>query len=137
MKTIVLILFAGILYSACNGQKESSQKAEKKEYAFTMPQDSIEKATAIVWIDKYSKKNNDIQFTRKVKAKVNIDLEGKIEVIAYVKDYPQEVQKYINHKLVDFRAPKLIMENYIKPGVQFVQLRYTPSVIAEKYKFLK
>jgi len=97
-----------------------------------MSEDSIETATAIIWIDKYDKKNHDVHKTRKAKAKVQVTDDGKVEIIEFVKNYPKEVKQYISHKIPGFRISKPMMEHgYILPGEQFMQIRYSAYLMKE------
>ena len=67
---------------------------------------------------------------RTVKAKVNIHSAGRIEVLSYVKPQKGYIKSYINRRLETFRVRKVLMDSaYIKPGVQYVQLRYTPEKV--------
>ena len=67
---------------------------------------------------------------RTVKAKVNIHLAGRIEVLSYVKPQKGYIKSYINRRLETFRVRKVLMDSaYIKTGVQYVQLRYTPEKV--------
>lgn len=135
---LTYLLFAFILIcSSCKPkQKIENEEKEDEPLTFTMPEDSIETATAIIWVDKNDKKGHDRTKTRGAKAKVTISEEGEIAVIAFVKNYPKEVQNYIKHKLINFRVSNLMMENdYIKPGKQFIQFRYSPYLMAD-YDFL-
>ena len=96
--------------------------------------DTTPKATAIFWIDKHKEMPGQSSkrpgAVRTVKAKVNIHLAGRIEVLSYVKPQKGYIKSYINRRLETFRVRKVLMDSaYIKPGIQYVQLRYTPEKV--------
>lgn len=108
---------------------DSGERDEQKEVADTTP-----KATAIFWIDKdkeWSRKPlKKVGHVRTVKAKVNIHTTGRVEVLSYVKPQESYLKSYINRNLESFRVKKILMDSaYIKPGIQYVQLRYIPSKV--------
>ena len=137
MKFLYAILALIFVCSSCKPKQQIENGGKEDEaLIFTMPEDSIKTATAIVWVDKNDKKGHDRMKTRAAKAKVTISEDGKITVIAFVKNYPKEVQNYIKHKLINFRVSKPMMEyDYIKPGEQFLQFRYSAYLMAD-YDFL-
>lgn len=100
--------------------------------------DSIPKATAIFWVDK-AKSNltqkKDYPFSvRTAKAKVDIDSVGKVTVLSYVKPQDKKVMKYLQYRLDIFRVKKIMLDSgFVKPGVQYVQLRYVPDKM-QKYR---
>lgn len=126
------LCFAGILIVSCNyEQKKKESKDVTIEEEIVSEPDTTAKATAIFWVDKNDKRGNKPLKIRAVKANVIIDEDGKVEVISYVKPQPNAIMNYLNKKLEKFRVSKLMIENdYIKPGQQYVQLRYiTDNVI--------
>ena len=138
MKTILFYFLLTILAVSC--QLKQSENTEKEVSDNVSNSDTEEciadtiSATAIFWIDKHkempgqpSKRPGAV---RTVKAKVNIHLAGRIEVLSYVKPQKGYIKSYINRRLETFRVRKVLMDSaYIKPGVQYVQLRYTPEKV--------
>lgn len=50
------------------------------------------------------------------------------EVLSYIKPQKERIKHYINRRLESFRVRQALMDSaYINPGIQYVQLRYTPS----------
>ncbi len=87
-----------------------------------------EKATAIFWIDKRKRKKGEALKVRTVKAKVIIFNEGNIKLLSFTKVQPPNVEKYILERLKVFKVTKKMLDSgYIKPGQQYVQLRYIPE----------
>lgn len=131
MKHFYLILLLSTICFSCNSRQKQNE-ISWADLEFNIPEDSIETATAIIWIDKFDKKNHDVHKTRKAKAKVRVTEDGKVEVIEFVKNYPKEVQNYIRHKIPDFRISKPMLEHgYIKPAEQFMQIRYSAYLMKE------
>ena len=65
---------------------------------------------------------------RTLKAQVEIDTVGSVEVLSYVQSQTKSVERHINWCLETFKVKKVLMDSaYIKPGIQYVQFRYTPS----------
>ena len=138
MKTILSCCLVIILAVSCQMKQnqnsdESIDENMSVDNTETCMVDTV-KATAIFWIDKHkempgqpSKRPGAV---RTVKAKVNIHLAGRIEVLSYVKPQKGYIKSYINRRLETFRVRKVLMDSaYIKPGVQYVQLRYTPEKV--------
>ena len=131
MKALLFMFFAllCILFS-CQSSPKSQEDGEgnvQEEFMDTTP-----KATAIFWIDKKKKLPGYMSGKpvpiRTLKAQVEIDTMGSIEVLSYVKPQTKSVEKHINRCLETFRVKKVLMDSaYINPGIQYVQLRYTPS----------
>lgn len=127
MKLITLYLFACISMSQA---KISNQQISPVDNPMLMVQqhpESIPKATAIFWIDKRKRKEGEALKVRTVKAKVNISKEGKVKVISYVKVQHPSVERYIQECLKKFKVTSNMLNSYIKPGEQYVQLRYIPE----------
>lgn len=109
-----------------------SVKEEQEETADTTP-----KATAIFWVDKDKslearKKEGPISI-RTVKAKVDIDSLGKVKLLSYVKPQDSHVKSYLQYRLDIFRVKKIMLDSgYVKPGIQYVQLRYVPEKITKR-----
>ena len=133
MKALLFLFFAllCVLFSCQSSPKAQDDGEEDAQEEFV---DTTPKATAIFWIDKNkampgqtAKKAKSV---RTVKAKVNIYLTGRIEVLSYVKPQKNYIKDYINRRLESFRVKKLLMDSaYINPGIQYVQLRYTPAKV--------
>ena len=138
MKTILFYFLLTILAVSC--QLKQSENTEKEVSDNVSNSDTEEciadtiSATAIFWIDKHKEMPGQSSkrpgAVRTVKAKVNIHLAGRIEVLSYVKPQKGYIKSYINRRLETFRVRKVLMDSaYIKPGVQYVQLRYTPEKV--------
>lgn len=96
------------------------------------PVDTTPKATAIFWVDKdkdYQAKKKDGPLSlRTVKARVEIDSLGKVNLLAYTKPQSQRIKSYLQYRLEEFRVKKVMLDSgFVKPGVQYVQLRYLPG----------
>lgn len=133
MKALLFSFFTllCILFSCQPSPKaqDSGEEDAQEEFVDTTP-----KATAIFWIDKHKEMPGQSSrrpgAVRSVKAKVNIHLAGRIEVLSYVKPQKGYIKSYINRRLETFRVRKVLMDSaYIKTGVQYVQLRYTPEKV--------
>lgn len=134
---LTYLLFAFILI--CNSCKTKTNKEEEsstiststEELPYTMEEDSIGDATAVLWVDKNETKKHKI-VAKGIKAKVSVSEDGKVTVIAFVKDYPKDVQSYIKHKLLKYTISEDMMKHgYIKTGEQFMQFRYNPQLMSE------
>jgi hypothetical protein len=93
---------------------------------------STPKATAIFWVDKdkdYQAKKKDGPLSlRTVKARVEIDSLGKVNLLAYTKPQSQRIKSYLQYRLEEFRVKKVMLDSgFVKPSVQYVQLRYLPG----------
>jgi len=133
MKTLLFLFFAWmcVLFSCQSSPKAQNDDDGDAQEVFV---DTTPKATAIFWIDKNKKLPGYMSGKpvpiRTIKAKVEIDTVGSIEVFSYVKPQTESVKKHINRCLKTFRVKKVLMDSaYIKPGIQYVQFRYTPSKI--------
>ena len=133
MKALLFSFFAllCILFSCQPSPKAQDGGEEDAQEEFV---DTTPKATAIFWIDKHKEMPGQSSkrpgAVRTVKAKVNIHLAGRIEVLSYVKPQKGYIKSYINRRLETFRVRKVLMDSaYIKPGIQYVQLRYTPETV--------
>ena len=86
----------------------------------------------IFWVDKdkdYQAKKKDGPLSlRTVKARVEIDSLGKVNLLAYTKPQSQRIKSYLQYRLEEFRVKKVMLDSgFVKPGVQYVQLRYLPG----------
>lgn len=131
MKALLFLFLAlmCVLFSCQPSAKaqDGGDSDAQEEFVDTTP-----KATAIFWVDKNKKLPGYMSGRpvplRTIKAKVEIDTVGSIEVFSYVKPQTESVKKHINRCLKTFRVKKILMDSaYIKPGIQYVQFRYTPS----------
>lgn len=130
MKTLLFSLLSLFMLLSCQDTNRSGKGGQEdmEEMADTTP-----KATAIFWVDKdkdsqiQEQKKNGISI-RTVKAKVNIDSLGKVELLSYTKPQSQRVKSYLQYRLEIFRVKKVMLDSgFVKPGVQYVQLRYVPE----------
>ena len=129
MKTLlVLFLFLLSLLSCQDTNRSGKDVSEDMEE----PVDTTPKATAIFWVDKdkdYQAKKKDGPLSlRTVKARVEIDSLGKVNLLAYTKPQSQRIKSYLQYRLEEFRVKKVMLDSgFVKPGVQYVQLRYLPE----------
>lgn len=127
-----IIIFSLFFIISCQEHKETPISATEEENGLQETVDSLSKATAIFWIDKYHmkemKKDDALSF-RTAKAKVIIRTDGTIALQSFVEVQPANAQRYIRYRLKDFKVKKILMDNrYINPGEQYVQLRYIPAL---------
>lgn len=129
MKTLlVLFLFLLSLLSCQDTNRSGKDVSEDMEE----PVDTTPKATAIFWVDKdkdYQAKKKDGPLSlRTVKARVEIDSLGKVNLLAYTKPQSQRIKSYLQYRLEVFRVKKVMLDSgFVKPGVQYVQLRISPE----------
>ncbi len=135
MKTLLFLFFAlmCVLFSCQPSPKVQNEDDSDAQEEFV---DTTPKATAIFWVDKNKKLPGYMSGKpvpiRTLKAQVEIDTVGCIEVLSYVKPQAESVKKHINRCLETFRVKKVLMDSaYINPGIQYVQIRYTPSKIKD------
>ena len=136
MKTILSCCLVIILAVSCQMKQnqnsdESIDENMSVDNTETCMVDTV-KATAIFWIDKNKKLPSYMSGKpvpiRTLKAQVEIDTVGSVEVLSYVKSQTKSVERHVNWCLETFKVKKVLMDSaYIKPGIQYVQLRYTPS----------
>ncbi len=134
MKTPVYFLLLLLwLLGACSSRSQSS--ASQEIAATEASVDSVEKATAIFWVDKRSRPPGvSATHVRTAKALVNIKESGKVDLLEFTKPQPNSVVKYLAYRLEIFRVNQLMLDSgYVKTGEQYVQLRYLPE-LADKLK---
>lgn len=129
MKVLLVSLF---LFLSCQGVNRSGMEGEEEGIAPT-PQ-----ATAIFWVDKdkdyQSRKKKGPLMIRTVKAEVDIDSLGRVKLLSYTKPQRTNVKSYLQYRLENFRVKKVMLDSgFVKPGVQYVQLRYMPEKL-EKHR---
>lgn len=117
-----------ILLSSCRHTGKAPDDAQESgvEYVDTTP-----KATAILWVDKNyhgDKKSTTPVPIRTVKVKADIQATGKVDILSYVKPQSARVERYLQERLEVFRITKVMLDSgFVKPGVQYVQIRYEPG----------
>ena len=120
MKTLlVLFLFLLSLLSCQDTNRSGKDVSEDMEE----PVDTTPKATAIFGVDKdkdYQAKKKDGPLSlRTVKARVEIDSLGKVNLLAYTKPQSQRIKSYLQYRLEVFRVKKVMLDSgFVKPGVQ-------------------
>lgn len=129
MKALLVLFFSLLIFLSCQntGKSQIADSDDVEEAVDTIP-----KATAIFWVDKAkdNKKKGSPTPIRTVKAKVDVDSLGKVELLSYVKPQSTRVKEYLQYRLEIFRVKKVMLDSgYVKPGVQYVQLRYVPENI--------
>lgn len=125
MKTLLFFLFFLFLIIACqDGPKKQANADNSEEVVDTFP-----KATAIFWVDKRNwVPDKGVLPLCTAKAKVVIRDDGKVELHFFIKEQDGKVQRYIRYNLEIFRVQKVMMDSgFVKPGEQYVQLRYMPE----------
>lgn len=125
-----LILF--LCFFSCRNSNHSSVRDEMCSSETSVAVDTTPKATVILWVDKYAKGNINKRekpiHIRTVKAKVNIDSTGSVTLLSFVKSQSVDVQNYLKKRLEMFRVTPIMLDSgYVKPGIQYVQLRYVPQ----------
>ncbi len=125
MKTPVYVLFfLVLLLGACHSRPQSSSSEEGEDIEAST--DSIEKATAIFWVDKRAvPPGMELKRISTAKARVNIHKNGKIDLLEFAKTQPKSVVHYLTYRLEIFRVKEMMIDSgYVKTGEQYVQLRY-------------
>lgn len=125
MKAILFLFFSLFLIIACqDGPQKQTNADGAKEVVDTFP-----KATAIFWVDKRNwVPNKGILPLCTAKAKVVIRDDGKVELKSFIKEQDGKVQRYLRYNLEIFRVQKVMIDSgFVKPGEQYVQLRYMPE----------
>ena len=62
-----------------------------------------------------------------------IDSLGKVKLLSYVKPQDSHVKSYLQYRLDIFRVKKIMLDSgYVKPGIQYVQLRYVPEKLTKR-----
>lgn len=129
-----LVLFFGVFMLIITSCQHRTKPADALDFE-ELEADTTPKATAICWIDKTCSEENKLPIVRTAKAYVSVGPYGKIELKSFVKEQPKYVQKYVRHRLGIFRVPKVMLDSgYIKPGEQYLQLRYFPDLAAKYAK---
>ena len=126
MKVLFVLLGSLFLFLSCQGGNRSGKEEQEEEIAST-PQ-----ATAIFWVDKdkdyQNKKKKGPLMIRTVKAEVDIDSSGRVRLLSYTKPQRTNVKSYLQYRLENFRVKEIMLDSgFVKPGVQYVQLRYMPE----------
>lgn len=90
-----------------------------------------EKAKAILWVDyKRGRKITDGTPIRTVKVYADVHADGSLKVLSWCKKQPMKVENYLLKRVEVYRIRKEIFEGgYLKPGEQYLQLRYLPGEV--------
>ena len=116
------------LTGSCRQKQPANPFAQSPTIETPITNDGLPKATAIAWVD-YNKEKK-WSFVRTVKAHVHVDKYGKITILEFTKKQPVILENYLRKCLKVYRVPQPLLEgNYIKPGKQYMQLRYVPEWI--------
>ena len=112
----------------CKGTSSPSTASEKDKYAGT---GEGEKAKAILWVDyKRGRKIADGTPIRTVKVYADVNADGSLKVLAWCKKQPMKVENYLLKRVAVYRIRKEMFEGgYLKPGEQYLQLRYLPGEV--------
>ena len=119
MKYIGYYLILIGLLSACGNPGKEKSACE------------TQKATAILWVDR----NGNEKLTKygsvsTVKVHTNVYSDGTFRILSYCKRQEKEVIEYLNKRVAVYTIPPYFLEEgYIKPGKQYLQLRYIPAKV--------
>ena len=126
MKRIWLYTIILIFLSACQGIKTVNSAMEDAQLGY-----ENEKATAIFWVDR----NSDEKLTKygaisTVKVHVNVYSDGTFRILSFCKQQEPEVVRYLEKRAAVFTIPqRYFTKGFIKPGEQYMQLRYIPTKV--------
>ncbi len=121
----LLILCAVV---GCKGTSSPSTASETDKYAGTC---EGEKAKAILWVDyKRGRKIADGTPIRTVKVYADVHADGSLKVLSWCKKQPMIVQISLSKSVAVYRISKEMFDGwYLKPGEQYLQLRYLPGEV--------
>lgn len=90
-----------------------------------------EEAKAILWVDyEKGRKMADGTPVKTVKVYADVHGDGSLEVLSWCKKQPPKVEDYLLRRVEVYRIRKEIFEEeYLKPGKQYLQLRYLPEKV--------
>ena len=118
----LLILCAVV---GCKGTSSPSTASETDKYAGTC---EGEKAKAILWVD--YKRGRKIAAGTPVKVYADVHADGSLKVLSWCKKQPMKVENYLLKRVAVYRIRKEMFEGgYLKPGEQYLQLRYLPGEV--------
>ena len=126
MKKYWLYILMAVCLTACKGIKTVNSDMEEAQLGC-----ENEKATAIFWVDR----NGDEKLTKygaisTVKVHVNVYSDGTFRILSYCKKQKPEVVRYLEKRVAVFTIPQRIFNGgYVKPGKQYLQLRYIPTTV--------
>ena len=126
MKRVWIYTIITLLLSACTGIKTVNSDMEEAQLGC-----ENKKATAIFWVDR----NGDEKLTKygaisTVKVHVNVYSDGTFRILSYCKKQKPEVVRYLEKRVAVFTIPQRIFNGgYVKPGKQYLQLRYIPTKV--------
>lgn len=98
MKAFLPLLLSFFFIISCQQHKEATISPIDEEDELQEEADSLPRATAIFWLDKYHMKElkkDDVLTFRTAKAKVIIRNDGTIELLSFVEQQPGNAQRYI------------------------------------------
>ena len=114
MKAFLPLLLSFFFIISCQQHKEATISPIDEEDELQEEADSLPRATAIFWLDKYHMKElkkDDVLTFRTAKAKVIIRNDGTIELLSFVEQQSGNAQRYIRYRLKDFKVKKILMDN--------------------------
>lgn len=122
----LLVICAAV--ASCKGTSSSSTAPEADEYAGGC---EGEQAKAILWVDyEKGRQMSDGTPVRTVKVYAEVFADGSLKVLSWCKKQPVKVENYLLKKVEVYRIRKEIIEGeYVKPGKQYLQLRYLPGEV--------
>ena len=72
----------------------------------------------------------DVTPIRTVKVYADVHADGSLKVLSWCKKQPMKVENYLLKRVEVYRIRKEIFEGgYLKPGEQYLQLRYLPGEV--------
>ena len=121
----LLILCAVV---GCKGTSSPSTSFETDKFAVTCVG---EIAKAILWVYfKRGRKIADGTPIRTVKVYADVHADGSLKVLSWCKKQPMKVENYLLKRVAVYRIRKEMFEGgYLKPGEQYLQLRYLPGEV--------
>ena len=112
----LLILCAVV---GCKGTSSPSTASETDKYAGTCEVDY-----------KRGRKIADGTPIRTVKVYADVHADGSLKVLSWCKKQPMKVENYLLKRVAVYRIRKEMFEGgYLKPGEQYLQLRYLPGEV--------
>lgn len=127
MKRTSLYLILLVLLSSCNGIKTTDTDIEKNNLGC-----ENEIAKAILWIDRKNEESiMKYGGIRTVKIHAYVYSDGTLRIMSFCKKQEHNVVEYLKKRVAVYTIPKFFFdEGYIKPGEQYLQLRYIPAKIS-------
>lgn len=89
-----------------------------------------EAATAVFLVDKKRGSDEEVTWVRVAKVRANVYSDGTFRIISYCLPQEREVKEYLRKRVAAYTIRRELMEEgYIKPGQQYLILRYQPHKV--------